>query len=137
MISRPSARRTRIDRWIVSLNPMFEVITTKVRNLKLGEPRLQYGPTFMAKDTTTQPERIRRGAVWFLGGTQTGFHVDFMTNGLHIEAWSGKDRRVSVWVAGDYTEATLKKDLTLVLAASGLTDLARTSEVRNILNGQS
>jgi hypothetical protein len=132
---RPAARRARIDRWIISLNPMFEVIAKKVQSLKLGEPRLQCGPTFM-DNASPSPEKIRRGAVWFVGETQTGFHVDFMRTGVHIEAWSGKDRRVSVWVAGAYTESTLKKDLTLALAASGLTELARTSEVRNILNGQ-
>lgn len=136
MISRSSARRTAVDRWIASLNPMFQVIQKKMLALKLGEPRLSYGPTSMIKDNGPGPDTIRRGAIWFLSGTQAGFHVDFHKHGLQIEAWSGKDRRVCVWAAGEYTEQSLKKDLTLALAAAGLTDLARTTEVRNLTGGR-
>lgn len=132
----PSTRRSRIDRWIVSLHPMFTVIQDRVKALKLGDPRVSYGPTFMTRDSPAATDKVRRGAVWFIGGIQTGFHVDFHLSGLHIEAWSGKDRRVSVWIAGTYTEQSLKKDLNLALAASGLTELARTHEVRNIVNGR-
>lgn len=116
---------------------MFVVIQKKVTGLKLGEPQLSFGPMSMV---TSAPEpgldKIRRGAVWFISGTQSGFHVDFHKNGLHIEAWSGKDRRVGIWVAGEYTEGSLRKDLTLALVAAGLTELARTTEVRDILTGK-
>lgn len=133
----PVSRRARIDRWIISLTPCFDVINQKVKTLKLGEPRLELGPTFMPRgESSCGTERIRRGAVWYLHGVQTGFHVDFHSAGLHIEAWSGKDRTVSLWVAGAYTEESLKKDLSVTLAASGLTDLARTTQVRKFLTGK-
>lgn len=128
-------RRGAVDRWIISLSPMFSVINNKVKNLKLGEPRLEVGPTLMHKDIPTGQNKIRRGAIWFISGRQVGFHVDFYPSGLHIEAWSGKERRVSVWIAGEFTESTLKRDLSVSLVAAGLTDLAQTDEVRHLLAG--
>lgn len=133
------SRRARIDRFIVSLNPMFRVIQVKMKTLNLGEPRLQIGPTLMHKISAgLREEAIRRGAVWYLKNNgvdvQCGFHVDFGTSGLRIEAWSGKDRRAAVWIAGEYSETTLSRDLGLALVAAGLTDTSR-SAVRDIMNG--
>lgn len=131
------SRRARIDRFIVSLTPMFKVIAIKMNKLNLGEPRLMIGPTLLPRESPIGPERIRRGAVWYLkGNVQCGFHVDFAAAGLHIEAWTGQDRRVSVWIAGEYSQASLGKDLGLALAASGLTDLAASSALRTIVNGR-
>src|SRR4051812_27790783 len=79
-------------------------------------------------------DRIRKGAVWFVKGRNCGFHVDFCANGMtHIEAWVGGDRRISTWISGSVTHASMKKDLGVCLAAAGLTDLARTEEVRDQL----
>lgn len=134
MIAR--ARRIAADRRIVALGRFLAVIDSKVTTLKLPEP-CQVGPTFMSKKFPGATETwIRRGAVWFVSGLNVGFHVDFYSTGLHIEAWSGKDRRVSVWIAGEYTEATLKRDLTVSMVAAGLTDLTHTAEVRNIVTGK-
>lgn len=127
---RPSGRRATADRWIASLQPMFDVIVTRTRKLKLGAPRLEVGPTYITKESG---DRIRKGAVWFIGGKNTGFHVDFLPAGIHIEAWQGKERHASVWISGKVTEATLRKDLNVVLIAAGLPDLARTEEVRRHL----
>lgn len=110
---------------------MFDIISTKVAGLKLGDPRLEVGPTLIKK--TLGADRIRKGAVWFLAGKNTGFHVDFLPAGIHIEAWQGKERHASVWISGKVTEATLRKDLNVVLIAAGLPDLARTEEVRRHL----
>lgn len=74
--------------------------------------------------------RIRKGVVWFVSGKNCGFHVDFCSGGIEIEAWTGSDRRTKAWISGKVTEATFKKDLTVCLVAAGLTDLARTEEVR-------
>lgn len=133
---RPSGRRATVDRWIASLQPMFDVITFKTQSLRLGEPRLTSGPTLMKKDffsAGSGGDRIRKGAVWFIGGKNVGFHVDFLASGIHIEAWQSKERHASVWISGKVSESSLKKDLTIVLAAAGLTDLARTNEVRKQL----
>lgn len=110
---------------------MFAVITKKIVGLKLGDPRLEVGPTLIKKQLSG--DRIRKGAVWFLAGKNTGFHVDFLPSGVHIEAWQGKERHASVWISGKVTEATLGKDLSVVLVAAGLPDLARTEEVRRHL----
>lgn len=129
----PVRRRTRAARWIISLSPMFAVIQAKTRKLGLGEPRLETGPALLPKERFEDlaGDRIRKGAVWFLSGRNCGFHVDFCDNGqTHIEAWIGGDRRTSTWITGDATEHSLKKDLGVSLAAAGLTDLARTEEVR-------
>lgn len=129
MIPRPSSRRAAIDRWIVSLNPMFEVIQARVRQLGIGEPRLQVGPTMI--HSSRDDSSIRRGAVWFVDGKNTGFHVDFKADGVGIQAWCGGERRASLWVAGKVTEGTLKRDLKTVLAAAGLSDLSKSQEVRD------
>lgn len=118
---------------MAALNPMFCVIATKCARLGLGDPRLEVGPTFMPREhfEDMAGNRIRKGAVWFVGGRNCGFHVDFCSNGqTHIEAWTGGDRRTSTWISGDVSEMSLKKDLTVCLVAAGLTDLARTEEVR-------
>lgn len=115
---------------------MFDVITAKTKRLRLGEPRLTSGPTLLKKDffpSGSGGDRIRKGAVWFFDGRNVGFHVDFLATGVHIEAWQTKERHASVWIYGKVSEATLKKDLTIVLAAAGLTDLSRTDEVRAAL----
>lgn len=127
------ARRTRATSWIVSLNPLLEVVRDKAARLGLGEPRLESGPAFLPRKRFEDlaGDRIRKGAVWFIGGANCGFHVDFCANGqMHIEAWRGAERRISTWISGDVSEQSLKKDLALCLAAAGLTDLARTEEVR-------
>lgn len=129
-------RRANADRWIISLSPFFTVISNKVSTLCLGEPRVQVGPLLMPKTVPTGKDKIRRGAVWFIGGSNVGFHVDFYHSGLHIEAWSGKDRQASVWIAGEFSESTLKKDLSVVLVAAGITGLARIEEVRHLLAGR-
>lgn len=115
------------------MQPLFDVISTKVVTLKLGEPRLEVGPTYITKDFASSGDRIRKGAVWWIAGKNTGFHVDFLSAGVHIEAWQGKERHASVWISGKVTEATLRKDLSVVLVAAGLTDLARTESVRERL----
>lgn len=127
------SRRAKAVRWIISLNPLLEVINAKTARLGLGEPRLNTGPTWLPRDhfEDNGGDRIRKGAVWFVGGRNCGFHVDFCDNGLmHIEAWVGGDRRISTWISGSVTHESLKRDLGLCLAAAGLTDLARTEEVR-------
>lgn len=134
MIPSPSSRRAAVDRWIASLNPFFAVITTRAKNLKLGEPDLQVGPAFIKKTSAFDPDKIRAGAVWWVNGTgNVGFHVDFHKGGTRIEAWTGKSRRGTLWIAGKLTEDCLKKDLKVVMVSAGLTDLARTEEVRNSL----
>lgn len=128
-----ASRRAKAARWIISLTPLLNVCTAKVTQLGLGEPRLDPGPTFLPgkRFEDLAGDRIRRAAVWFVGGRNCGFHVDFCANGVtHIEAWVGGDRRTSTWISGSVTEASLKKDLTVSLVAAGLTDLARTEEVR-------
>lgn len=129
-------RRAKAVRWIIALNPMLNVIDTKMGKVGLGEPRLAVGPAWMPREhfEDNAGDRIRKGAVWFVTGRNCGFHVDFCAGGqLHIEAWVGADRRISSWISGSVTESSLKKDLTLCLAAAGLTDLARTEEVRAAL----
>jgi len=131
LISR--ARRAKALRWVASLSPMFDVISMKIPMLGLGEPRLEVGPTLLPREHFEDQggDRIRRGAVWFVGGRNCGFHVDFCSNGsTHIEAWTGGDRKTSTWITGDVTEISLKRDLTVCLVAAGLTDLARTEDVR-------
>lgn len=131
MISSPSARRAVIDRWIVSLTPLFTIISARAKGLKLGDPALEVGPNFMKHTSPGESDKIRRGAVWWVKGKgNCGFHVDFEKGGVRIEAWTGKDRHVSVWVAGKVTEDGLKEDLKMVLSAAGLTDLAHTEDVR-------
>jgi len=123
-------------RWIIALNPYLDVVNAKTAKLGLGEPRLQVGPAYLPRERFEDSggDRIRKGAVWFVGGRNCGFHVDFCANGYtHIEAWVGGDRRISSWISGSSTENSLKKDLGVCLAAAGLTDLARTEEVRTQL----
>ncbi len=129
----PSTRRAATDRLIVSLQPMFDVISARTQRLRLGEPRITSGPMVMRRehfDFGTGGDRVRKGAVWFINGQNTGFHVDFFPQGLCIEAWQGRERHVKVSIAGKVTEDLLGKELALVFAAAGLTDLARTDEVR-------
>ena len=134
MIPSPSSRRAAIDRWVASLNPMFVVIQARVKAMKLGDPALEVGPSFIKKASAFEADKVRRGAVWWVPGTgNVGFHVDFMQGGVRIEAWTGRERRVSAWIAGKVTDDGLKKDLGVVLVCAGLTDLARTEEVRNSL----
>lgn len=127
-------RRARINRWIISLHPLIKVVSSKAWRMGLGEPRIESGPGLMpaGQFEDRAGDRIRKGAVWFIAGVgNCGFHVDFCANGqVHIEAWQGAGRRVSLWISGDLTEQTLKRDLTLCMAAAGLSDLARTEEVR-------
>jgi hypothetical protein len=126
-------RRARAVRWMVSLSPMFKVISTKANSLGLGKPRLESGPTLLSRKNFDDlaGDRIRKGAVWFVGDRNCGFHVDFCANGqTHIEAWTGGERKTSTWISGDVSELSLKRDLTVCLVAAGLTDLARTEEVR-------
>lgn len=131
MIPSPSGRRAAIDRWIASLTPMFSVIQARAKMLKLGAPSLEVGPAFIKKGSVTDPDKVRRGSVWWVPDVgNVGFHVDFMHGGVRIEAWTGKDRRASVWIAGKVTEDCLKKDLKVVLIAAGLTNLSGTEEVR-------
>lgn len=124
MIAR--SRRAKVDRWIASLTPYFDVIATKTVMLGLGDPGMTVGPTLM----TEGGAHIRKGAVWWISERNCGFHVDFFTAGIHVEAWTGRERKTSTRIVGKVTENTLKKDLTVCLVAAGLTDLARTDEVR-------
>lgn len=129
-----AARRAKADRWIASLNPLFDVINSRIMAAKFGQPGLNVGPTFMAGDRFDDGrDRIRRGAVWWIKGQNCGFHVDFSFAGIEIEAWTGKDRRSTTWISGKVSEVTLKKDLTVCMVAAGLTDLARTEHVRGQL----
>ena len=129
-----AARRARADQWIITLNPLIKVITAKVAKLGLGEPRLAVGPTYLPRRyfEDLAGDRIRKGAVWFIKGHgNCGFHVDFCANAMtHIEGWISAERRISSWISGQVSETSLKKDLTLCVAAAGLLDLARTEEVR-------
>lgn len=125
MIAR--TRRAKVDRWIASLTPFFDVIAAKQKMLSIGEPGLTVGPTLMHDGPGPC---IRKGAVWWINDRNCGFHVDFYSGGIHIEAWTGRDRKTSTSISGKVTESTLKKDLTVCLVAAGLTDLARTEEVR-------
>lgn len=130
----PSARRAAIDRWIVSLNPLFAVITERAKSLKLGDPKLEVGPAFLKRTSIAEADKIRRGLVWWIPGKgNCGFHVDFQKGGTCVEAWTGKDRRVSLWINGKVTEKGLKNDLKVALVAAGLTDLARTEALRDSL----
>lgn len=129
-------RRAKAARWIINLNPLICVIENKMHKVGLGEPRLETGPAWLPREhfEDLAGDRIRKGAVWFVTGRNCGFHVDFCASGmLHIEAWIGGDRRTSTWISGGITENSLRKDLGVVLAAAGLTDLARTEEVRAAL----
>lgn len=131
-----ASRRARASRWIATLNPLLKVINYKASCIGLGEPRLSTGPAFLPRKHFDDQagDRIRRGAVWWVGGRNCGFHVDFCSNGqTHIEAWTGGERKTSTWISGSVTEASLKRDLTVCLVAAGLTDLARTEEVRDQL----
>lgn len=127
------SRRAKATRWIIALHPLIKVISSKAWRMGLGEPRLESGPCLLPRKHFDDQagDRIRKGAVWFINGANCGFHVDFCANGqMHIEAWQGAERRVSVWISGNVSEESLKRDLTLCLAAAGLSDLARTEEVR-------
>lgn len=129
-------RRAKATRWIVSLNPMFTVINSRMERLGLGAPRVETGPTFLPRSRfeDVAGDRIRRGAVWVVGDRSCGFHVDFCAeNRIHIEAWTGGERRTSTWISGDVTESSLRRDLGVCLVAAGLTDLARTEEFRSQL----
>lgn len=131
-----AARRNRAVRWIVSLDPLLQVCVRRAKRLGLGEPRLESGPTFLPRRyfEDLAGDRIRKGAVWFINSVNCGFHVDFCANKMtHIEAWQGGERRVSCWISGEMTEQVLNRELSLCLAAAGLTDLARTEEVRATL----
>lgn len=119
-----------MDRWIASLTPFFDVINTKTSMLGLGEPGMKVGPTLMSEGGGA---RIRKGAVWWINDRNCGFHVDFFSGGIHIEAWTGRDRKTSTWISGKVTGATLKRDLTVCLVAAGLTDLSRTEHLRDNL----
>lgn len=128
-----ASRRARVTRWIISLHPLLKVVNSKAWRMGLGDPRVESGPALMPRKHFEDQagDRIRKGAVWFINGANCGFHVDFCANGsVHIEAWQGNERRISTWICGEVSEKTLKRDLTLCLAAAGLTDLARTEEVR-------
>ena len=128
-----ASRRARAARWVVSLNPLLQVCARRIKKLGLGEPRLESGPTFLPRKhfDDLAGDRIRKGAVWFIAGRNCGFHVDFCANAMtHIEAWQGGERRVSCWISSEMTEQILSRELSLCLAAAGLTDLARTEEVR-------
>jgi hypothetical protein len=107
---------------------MTRVIRTKVGSLGLGAP-IYVGPQFMPRarfGDMAAGDRIRTGAVWIIGGHNCGFHVDFCENGqVHIEAWTGKLRKISIWICTATTVDTLRKDLTVSLVAAGLTGLAR------------
>lgn len=130
----PQNRRGQIDRWIVGLSPLLDVIKYKIEKLRLGAPAMDFGPTYLPKDIPEfGPEKIRRGATWYHNGVRSGFHVDFLHAGLRIKAYTGKDRDVTAWIHGKVTEASLKKDLGVCLVAAGLTDLARTEQVRDEL----
>lgn len=132
-----AARRARASRWVASLNPLLAVVVKKAHCIGLGEPRLLSGPTFLPRKhfEDMAGDRIRKGAVWFVKGIgNCGFHVDFCSSGqTHIEAWTSGERRTSTWIAGSVTEQTLRRDLSVCLVAAGLTDLARTEEVRDQL----
>lgn len=113
---RGSARRTAIDRWIISLHPMFSVITKRIQTV--GETPIEIGPTFidghgLAKD------RIRRGAVWPERSNNKGFHVDFGADGIIYKAWVA-ERHASLEVAGKATEATVERDLRGIFNLVGL-----------------
>jgi hypothetical protein len=133
VIPRSSARRTSIDRWIASLKPMFVVIADRTERLRLGKPRVDVGPALITRDAAHDKDRIRRGAVWFIDGQNTGFHVEFMRTGFHVKAWHGKERKVDLWVTGKATQTSLNKDLSVVLVAAGLTTLAATERIRGSL----
>lgn len=122
-----------MTRWVSALTPLITVIGLKAEQLGLGKPRLEVGPCFLPRNQFEDQagDRIRKGAVWFVGGRNCGFHVDFCESSrTHIEAWTGGDRRTSTWIAGSVTEISLKRDLSVCLVAAGLTDLARTEHVR-------
>lgn len=129
---RELTRRARATRWVASLTPLTNVVAETMTSLGLGKPRLEVGPTYMPRKQFEDcgGDRIRRGAVWFVEGRNCGFHVDFCMDRIHIEAWTGSSRRTSTWIVGNVSELSLKQDLTVSLVAAGLTDLARTEEVR-------
>ncbi len=129
MIRTRAARKALVDRWIASLSPLTAVIATRVGALGLGEPRVNVGPLYMDPARfDDRRDRIRRGAVWFVGGVNTGFHVDFLSGETHYEAWTG-ERRVSISVRGKITEATLDRDLRAALLTAGLNHVHVTQEV--------
>lgn len=131
MIPSPSSRRAMVDRWIVSLRPLFTIVAAGAAGLGLGTPTLEVGPSFLKKSNAFDADRVRRGSVWWIKGVgNVGFHVDFSKGGVRIEAWTGKDRHASVWISGKITEDTLARDLKVVLIAAGLTDMVRTEKVR-------
>ncbi len=134
MTARPPSRRTAIDRWIIGLTPLFAVVTERTEALCLGEPSASFGPSLMGKHLFDgRGDRIRKGAVWWIEGKNCGFHVDFLRQGIRVEAWIGTERRVSADLVGKVSEASLTRDLTVCMEAAGLTDLARTDEVRRQL----
>lgn len=113
---RGSARRTAIDRWIISLNPLLSVITKRIRTV--GETAIEIGPAFIDGHGMTK-DRIRRGAVWPERSNNKGFHVDFGTDGIIYKAWVA-ERHASLEVAGKATEATVERDLRGIFNLVGL-----------------
>ncbi len=105
------SRRTLIDRWIASLTPLCEVINRRAN--AIGVPAVNVGPTPIG------PDRIRRGAVWFVDGQNVGFHVDFLKHGAEFSAWA-PDRRITLSTHGKLTQALVERDLAVVTEAVGL-----------------
>lgn len=134
MIRAPlSVRRALVDRWISSLRPLCTVINRRIDALGLGDPRVNVGPVYMdGYKFDDRQDRIRRGAVWFVDGVNTGFHVDFQSGKTVYEAWSG-DRRVSIAVTGKTSEATLDRDLRAALLTAGLDHIAHLTAREHVL----
>lgn len=120
-----SARRASIDRWIIGLTPLVNLVSASIASLGLGEPRVSVGPSFMGKHLfDAGGDRIRKGAVWWINGMNCGFHVDFLRQGLIIESWTGNKKIRAVHRATE--QSSLAHDLRLCLDLSGLAELART-----------
>lgn len=128
MIALPTTRRTAVDRWIASLNPMLDVVQARIQQLGLGAPRINVGPRFVKSDEEAA-DRIRTGATWHINGKHTGFTVDFLINGIRIRAWNGRERSIEMWATGKITEGSLTRDLKLALDGAGLTHIHQSHEL--------
>lgn len=126
------ARRAAIERRILGLRPCMGAIEERLARLRT--PRVTLGPTFL--DGARFPdgrERIRRGAIWFVDGVRTGFHVDFLSDGVLIEAYSS-ERRMCLELTGKITPEGLRRELGLVLGGAGLLRQVRLDDAHRQVN---
>jgi hypothetical protein len=126
------ARRIRSKRWIASLRPYVDLIHRRASTLRLGAPDKVVGPSLIG----VRHQYVHTAIIWHLmhvGGVEVGINVDFFPDGVLFNAWFGSERHAEIWVSGKISEKSLDKDLSLALAAAGISDFAFTADVRAAL----